>query len=151
LKGKWSIRRRQGFHSTLTVSFTLHRHATTLSNWYNISLIFTCTDGGESNKGLSSLCFWRLLPKGEKILSPKQKDRTPPYFQNKVFIDVFHIGIHKMANSSISIFKGRFSKLISNSQSILQLASLKVHLWIGIYFKTLLKAKRRISFKGSFI
>jgi hypothetical protein len=31
---------------------------------------------GEKIKGLSSLRFWRLMPKGEKILSPKQKDRT---------------------------------------------------------------------------
>jgi hypothetical protein len=27
-------------------------------------------------KGSQVLCFWRLMPKGEKVLSPKQKDRT---------------------------------------------------------------------------
>jgi hypothetical protein len=35
---------------------------------------------GRKFKGLSGLCFWRLMPKGEKILSPKQKDRTTTYF-----------------------------------------------------------------------
>jgi hypothetical protein len=33
-----------------------------------------------------SLHFWRLMPKGEKVLSPKQKDRTTKKFhQNEVF------------------------------------------------------------------
>jgi hypothetical protein len=32
LKGKWSLRRRQGFHSTLSVLFTLRCHSTPLSN-----------------------------------------------------------------------------------------------------------------------
>jgi hypothetical protein len=32
--------------------------------------------GGENKKGSKVLRFWRLMPKGEKILSPKQKDRT---------------------------------------------------------------------------
>jgi hypothetical protein len=27
-------------------------------------------------KGSQALRFWRLMPKGEKVLSPKQKDRT---------------------------------------------------------------------------
>jgi hypothetical protein len=36
LKGKWSTRRRQGFHSTLSVSFTLRRHSTSLFDWYNL-------------------------------------------------------------------------------------------------------------------
>jgi hypothetical protein len=27
-------------------------------------------------KGSQRLHFWRLMPKGERILSPKQKDRT---------------------------------------------------------------------------
>jgi hypothetical protein len=30
--------------------------------------------GGENTIGLSSSPFWRLMPKGDKILSPKQKD-----------------------------------------------------------------------------
>jgi hypothetical protein len=39
--------------------------------------------GGESirihrgkSKGSQVLRFWRLMPKGEKVLSPKKKDRT---------------------------------------------------------------------------
>jgi hypothetical protein len=31
---------------------------------------------GELKKGSQSSLFWRLMPKGEKGLSPKQKDRT---------------------------------------------------------------------------
>jgi hypothetical protein len=40
LKGKWSLQRRQGFHSTLTVSFTLCRHSTPLLDWYNLHSYF---------------------------------------------------------------------------------------------------------------
>jgi hypothetical protein len=76
LKGKWSMWRRQGFHSTLTVSFILRRYPAHSPNWYNPSLIFTCTNGGERNKGSQRLRFWRFMPKREKILSPKQKDCT---------------------------------------------------------------------------
>jgi hypothetical protein len=76
LKGKWSLRRRQGFHSTLSVSFTLRHHSTSLSNWYNLSLIFTCTNGRESNKGSQKTPFLAINAKGGDILSPKQKDHT---------------------------------------------------------------------------
>jgi hypothetical protein len=31
---------------------------------------------GENTKGLSKSPFWRFMSKEEKILSPKQKDRT---------------------------------------------------------------------------
>jgi hypothetical protein len=46
--------------------------------------------GGESYRPLSFLCFWRLMPMGEKLIGPKQKDRTitpPPCFQK-----LFHKG-----------------------------------------------------------
>jgi hypothetical protein len=36
--------------------------------------------------------FWRLMPKGERILSPKQKDRTTIIFKkirNKALIDIW--------------------------------------------------------------
>jgi hypothetical protein len=84
LKGKLSPRQRQGFHSTLTVSFILRRHSTSLSNWYNLSLIFTCTNGGENKQGLSTSPFFVINAKGGEILSPKQKDRTTNFkhFQN---------------------------------------------------------------------
>jgi hypothetical protein len=32
--------------------------------------------GENEKKGSQVLRFWRLMPKGEKELSPKQKDRT---------------------------------------------------------------------------
>jgi hypothetical protein len=44
-------------------------------NWYNISLIFLLPMGEKVLKGSQVLRFWRLMPKGEKIFSPKQKDR----------------------------------------------------------------------------
>jgi hypothetical protein len=40
------------------------------------SLIFILPFGRKMQKGSQSLRFWRLMSKGEKILSPKQKDRT---------------------------------------------------------------------------
>jgi hypothetical protein len=62
------------------------------------------------------------MPKGEKILSPEQKDCTTiisKKFEMKILIDVFHIGTYVMAISSIGIFKDRFSKLYSiHNQSI---------------------------------
>jgi hypothetical protein len=32
--------------------------------------------GAKVLEGSQNLCFWRLMPKGEKVLSPKQKDST---------------------------------------------------------------------------
>jgi hypothetical protein len=44
-------------------------------------------------KESQSLRFLRLMPKGEKVLSPKQKDRTTTiskvFFQNEVLIGIF--------------------------------------------------------------
>jgi hypothetical protein len=79
LKGKWSLRRRQGFHSTLSVSFTLRHHSTPLLNWYNLPLIFTCTNGRESKKGSQKTPFLVINAKGGEILSPKQKDHTTKF------------------------------------------------------------------------
>jgi G:T/U-mismatch repair DNA glycosylase len=47
-----------------------------LSLWYNLSLIFTCTNGGESNEGSQSLRFLAINAKVGDSISPKQKDRT---------------------------------------------------------------------------
>src|SRR5688572_26671371 len=80
LKGKWSLRRRQGFHSTLSVSFTLCHHSTSLSNWYNPSLTFTCTNGEKVYTGSQRLRFWRLMPKGERVLA-QSKRTAPPNFK----------------------------------------------------------------------
>jgi hypothetical protein len=147
------ISKEHGFHSTtLTVSSTLCRCSSTL-NWYNPSLFFTCTNGEKVLKGSQSFYFWRLMPKGERLLSPKQKDRTTTNlkkFQNKILIDIFHIGIYVMAISqlvsiSIDVFsklvfdvnwypcftclvKAKF-QLVSNLQLILQLVSFQFSNW----------------------
>jgi hypothetical protein len=68
------------------VSFPLRRHSTSLSNWYNPSLIFTYTNGGESTKGLSMSPFLAIDAKGGEILCPKQKDRTTILKKIKVMI-----------------------------------------------------------------
>jgi hypothetical protein len=93
LKGKWSLRRRQGFHPLywyhLPFAITPHHS----HNWYNLSLIFTCTNGGESNEGSQSLRFWRLMPKGEKVLAQSKRTAPPPKNNFKIFEIKFSIGI----------------------------------------------------------
>jgi hypothetical protein len=44
---------------------------TTLSNSYNLSLIFTCTNGGESIEGLSRSPFLAINAKGGENIKPK--------------------------------------------------------------------------------
>jgi hypothetical protein len=107
LKGKWSLRRRQGFHSTLSVSFTLRHHSTSLSLWYNLSLIFTCTNVGEIKKGSQKTPFLAINAKGGEILSTKQKDRTTTnvkIFKNfsNWYLNVFDLsfGIQKLVKPS---------------------------------------------------
>jgi hypothetical protein len=39
-------------------------------------LVYFQSVGRKMLDGSQVLRFWRLMPKGEKILSPKQKDRT---------------------------------------------------------------------------
>jgi hypothetical protein len=79
LKGKWSIRRRQGFHSTLSVLFTLRRRSASFST---IGIIFThihLYHWGESKRAHISLTkfpFLAIHAKGGESISPKQKDRT---------------------------------------------------------------------------
>jgi hypothetical protein len=49
---------------------------------------YTLITKGESFKWpFKFLCFWRLMPKGEKVIGPKQKDRTtaPPIFKIQNF------------------------------------------------------------------
>jgi hypothetical protein len=56
------------------------------------------------------------MPKGERILNPKQKDRTTTilnFFRNEVLIDIFHIGIYVMAIFQlVSISIDIFSKIV---------------------------------------
>jgi hypothetical protein len=84
LKGKWSIRQIQGFHSntdgiiypllllpqTLN-SITLHSYS-----YYHLGESIRPQRGRKTQKGSQVLHFCRFMPKGEKIFSPKQKDRT---------------------------------------------------------------------------
>jgi hypothetical protein len=81
LKGKWSLRRRQGFHSTLSVLFTLRRHSASLSNFGIIFTHIHLYHWGESKKGSKDSVFWRLMPKGERVLA-QSKRTTPRQFQN---------------------------------------------------------------------
>ena len=70
------------------------------------------------------------MPKGEKVLAQSIRTAPPPL---KILVDIFQIGMI----FSIGVFK--VSKLVSKYK--FQLVSIK----------TLLKAKRRISFRGSFV
>jgi hypothetical protein len=76
LKGKWSLWRKQGFHSTPSVLFILRRHSTPLSNF---GIIFThihySYHWGESKRALKTP-FLAINAKGGESISPKQKDRT---------------------------------------------------------------------------
>jgi hypothetical protein len=56
--------------------------------------------GEKAKRALKSLHFWQLMPKGEKVLSPKQKDCTTNFknFRNE---DLF--GFHKSLFFSIGI------------------------------------------------
>jgi hypothetical protein len=120
-------------------------------NWYNPSLLYTCTNGEKSSKGSQCLHFWRLMPNGERLLSPKQKERTT-IISKKIKIKLqlifgnFSIGIH----ASFVLRKQNFNWYLNNGNLFNWYIS-RSFFKISIYFKTLLKAKRRISFRGSFI
>jgi hypothetical protein len=94
LKGKWGLRWRQGFHSTLSVLSTL-RHHSTLS--LHIGIIFhsyiICQRGRQLIErayiSLTSIRFWRFMPKGEKVLA--QSKRTAHHLIFKT--NDFQIGI----------------------------------------------------------
>jgi hypothetical protein len=74
---------------------------------------------------LTSIRFWRFMPKGEKVLAQSKRTAPPPNFicVLKIFIgiSISQIGIPLMKVSQL------------------------------VYPKILLKAKRRISFRGSFV
>jgi hypothetical protein len=85
LKGKWSLRRRQGFHSTLSVSFTLRSHSTL--NWYNLHSYYSYQGGDRKEIGLTMSPFLAIHAKGRESISPKQKDCTTT--SSKFLIDIF--------------------------------------------------------------
>jgi hypothetical protein len=87
LKGKWSIRQRHRFHSTSSVLSFLAGIPPALQ----FGIIFThilLAKGGEKVKSayisLTSIRFWRFMPKGEKVLV-QSKDRTTTNFKHVVF------------------------------------------------------------------
>jgi hypothetical protein len=74
LKGKWSLRRRQGLHST-----GIFYPSSSLRVALHFGIIFThiyLYHWGRKIKGLSKTPFLAINAKGGEILSPKQKDRT---------------------------------------------------------------------------
>jgi hypothetical protein len=137
LKGKWSLRRRQGFHSTLSVLSTL-RHHSTLS--LHIGIIFhsyiICQSGRQLIErayiSLTSIRFWRFMPKGEKVLA--QSKRTAPHH-------------HQFQNFSLAIC---FKEVFSNWYLIVDIIT-NWYTLFKIIIKTLLNTKRRISLRGSFV
>jgi hypothetical protein len=133
LKGKWSLWRRQGFHSTPSnySSFVVApRHSPI---WYNLHSDIIC-QRERKYKGLyftHKYPFLAIHAKGGESISPKQKDRTTTNFKNVVFqICIqrrFFIGILFFIEFQIGITS---SKILS---------------------KTLLNSKWRISLRGSFV
>jgi hypothetical protein len=105
LKGKWSLRRRQGFHFTLSVLFILRHHSTSLSLWYNLHSYLLVPMG--EKKGSQSLRFWRLMPKGERVLAQSKRTAPPPNSKN--FEIKFSISIPlEIIFQLVSISKGGF-------------------------------------------
>jgi hypothetical protein len=122
LKGKWSIRQRRRFHSTPLV-FAGIPHSSPL--WYNLHLYYFVCHWGESQRAyisLTSIRFWRFMPKGEKVLAQSKRTAPPPNFKNEVFKLI-----------SYCVQKGE--KVLVSSKIC----------------KTLLNTKRRISLRGSFV
>jgi hypothetical protein len=74
------------------------------------------------------------MPKGEKILSPKQKDRTTTI--SKKF--------------EIKDLVGTYKGLFFNWYLEIAVSSIGIFLKL-VSIKTLLKTKRRILFRGSFV
>jgi hypothetical protein len=100
-KGKWSLRRRQGFHSTPSnySSFADTPHRSPI--WYNLHSYIIYQRGRKFEKGLifslTSIRFWRFMPKGEKVLAQSKRTAPPPISKMKSFKFVlkegFSIGI----------------------------------------------------------
>jgi hypothetical protein len=129
LKGKSSLRRRQGFHSTPSnySSFVVAPHRSPI--WYNLHSYIIYQRGRKFEErayiSLTSIRFWRFMPKGEKVLAQSKRTAPPP--------------ISKICSLSICI------------KEIFQLIS---YFWYSFKLvwplskfisKTLLNTKRRIS------
>jgi hypothetical protein len=75
LKGNWSLRRRQGFHSTPSnySSFAVAPHRS--PTWYNLHSYIICQRERKSRAyiSLTSIRFWRFMPNGEKVLAQSKR------------------------------------------------------------------------------
>ena len=119
---------------TRTISFILcltHKNL----NGYDLSLIsFKLLKGrklapkGDNSRPLRFLRFWCLMPKGEKVLGPKQKDCTTTFSKFKISIGI---------SVGFKISFGIVSSGICFKKEIIS--------------KTLLIAKGRTSSGGAFI
>jgi hypothetical protein len=72
LKGKWSIRQRQGFHSNPDSIISPLSLLRKLSIGINLSLLFILPTG-EKVKGISSFPFLAINAKGGEKIKPKAK------------------------------------------------------------------------------
>jgi hypothetical protein len=103
---------------------------------YGIIFTLITHTNGEKIKGSQSLCFWRLMPKGERVLAQSKRTAPPP--NSKIFDIKFSIGIPL--------------------EIIFQLVSIfQIDIWCQRFFnrylklEILLKAKRRISSRTSYV
>jgi hypothetical protein len=135
LKGKWSPRRRQGFHSTSSHYSSIAVTPQCSPIWYNLHSYIMYQRGRKLEKGLiyhsQVSVFGDSCQRGGESISPKQKDRTTTNFKN-VF---FQIWVKKRFFNWYLTFD-----IISNWYTLFK-----------INIKTLLNTKRRISLSGSFV
>jgi hypothetical protein len=86
-------------------------YSTISPHWYNLSLIYCLPKGERVYKGSQILRFWRLMPKGERVLAQSKRTAPPPNFFCVLkffigFIGIFQIGIPLMKSISIGICWG---------------------------------------------
>jgi hypothetical protein len=102
LKGKRSLRRRQGFHSTPSnySSFAVAPHRSPF--WYNIHSYIIYHRGRKPRAYISliSIRFWRFMPKGEKVLAQSKRIAPPPI--SKKYILVFQFVFKEVLQKGVS-------------------------------------------------
>jgi hypothetical protein len=106
LKGKRILRRRQGFHSTPSnySYFVVTPHRSPI--WYNLHSYIICQRGRESKRAyisLTSIRFWRFMPKGEKVLAQSKRTAPPPISKMKSFKFVLKESCFLLVSFSIGI------------------------------------------------
>jgi hypothetical protein len=115
LKGKWSLRRRQGFHSTLSVLSTLRHHSTLA---LHIGIIFhsyiICQRGRQLiEKGFYftlMIPFLAIHAKGGESKSPKQKDRTTTTKFKNLSVEYFQLISYYVQKGEKVVFQNDISK-----------------------------------------